>query len=105
MITNESILRAAEKKIVRSLANEMLAFGYKVSVWDGEAEIPCATAEGVEKEVFGVDESDIKFRREDGKRGWVRIVLGNGPEDLISDYSDNVETANIVNSVESKFLP
>lgn len=107
IITNDSILRAAEKKIAEGLLRQITKRGYVLTIWDGEESIPCSTSKEALKIIFDVDECRVIFgrtRRGSGV-GWVFVVFGNGPEDLISDYSDNAETKAIVDAAIEGYLP
>ena len=76
-----------ERRLVRHLCATMRKHGwipYKVD--DGEEYVKCETDDDVLDVVFSVDESSIRFKRDDGVRHGVLIVLGNDGWDAIADY-------------------
>lgn len=86
-----------ERAVIRALCEEMIAAGFHpVKVDDGGDEcVQTTTTAEVLDAVFAVDESRIRFRnRAIARGGWVSIVLGNSPEEVIADHADIVGVFN-----------
>jgi hypothetical protein len=98
--------QAAEKKIVRRFVKDALAAGYRLAVslergYDVEDMLLGSTSEKeIMEEAFAGDEAHLFVQPKDGptleqghivSEGWVYIVLGDDPGDVISDYSINIE--------------
>lgn len=62
------------------------------SVWDGEESIPVTTETAAVDGVMAVDMAHIYFKR-DGEQGWVYFVLGNEPDEVVNDYTTNLDPA------------
>lgn len=76
-----------ERYIVETLIDRALAEGWKLdSVFDSEEYIKTRTREKALDAIFAVDESTVRFTKDDSPLRGVFIVLGNGC-DVISDYS------------------
>jgi DNA-binding transcriptional regulator LsrR (DeoR family) len=76
-----------ERMVVRKLIRTMKKFGWiAFAVNDGEEVVKCNTEREVIDNVFGVDESWIRFKRGDLKKS-AMIVLGNDGYDCIADHS------------------
>lgn len=60
------------------------------SIDDGDGiEVPVTCIVHLEEAVFAVDESHVYFRTTANPSvAWMFIVLGNGPGELVCDYSD-----------------
>ena len=81
-----------EKKICEKVVDCLLDAGYSVGVYDGAQIVVenCADKRKIMRAVFSTDE-DIIMAYKGGKRvGWVRLIWGN-VQDLISDYSTNLD--------------
>ena len=87
----------AERNAARKVVKALLGAGYVVSINDGEETTVERSAD--KKELFAAlwttDEDYILAHdKETGKQvGWVYLVYGNGAEDLINDYTTNLESA------------
>lgn len=83
-----------ERRIVRKIAQAMLAAGFSVSVNDGE-EIPVDRSRKLSEIMdgcFSVDEEWLIAYREDRSRvGFVFLVYGNSGFDVVNDYSMELE--------------
>lgn len=92
--------RELEKKIARSAAEDLIAAGYSVSVYDGE-EVTLKESTDIKailKAMFTTDEDHLyaMAQGEDGKSkrvGWVQFTYGNDGWDVISDNTVNLEDA------------
>lgn len=84
-----------EQRIARKVLRAILAAGYSVRVWDGEAYAGGITAkEAVAWEAMGSSDQDqlavLDTTGDNPRRvGSILLIWGNG-EDLVSDYSWNV---------------
>jgi hypothetical protein len=90
-----------ERKIVSSVIDSALARNYTISVYDGEEySLKRSTDKSEILKALASTESDVlHFRTEHGARiGWVWLIYGNG-EDIISDWSDNKETDELVKPI------
>lgn len=83
-----------ERHIVKivSLAIER---GFSVGVNDGEETVLTNSkdVETILKVLFSTDEDYLLFYREGETNhfGWVWLLYGNGPDEVVSDYSTNLE--------------
>lgn len=86
-----------ENRIAQALIHEILVRGFTVSINDGEEEvITKSTAEkAILKAMANTDENTIVFFNSKGPVGGIMIFFGEGDE-MISDYSDNLITNQIV---------
>jgi len=90
---------AGEKAVVRGLVEHMHKFGWHaVEVDDGGDERaikvdyePGLSADEVIDHAFAVDEAHVYFKDGLGHTGWVFLVFGNEPHEVINDYSAKVE--------------
>ena len=96
-------IRAMEKRIVRQFVKDTLAAGYRLGVslergYDTESMLFSADSKKIMDEAFAGDEAHLFIVPSDEPQivdgqvnavGWVYIVLGNDGYDVISDYSDN----------------
>ena len=86
-----------ERLIVERAVNDILAAGYRLSVFDGEeyAVKSSVSARAIMGALFETEEDYLYLmeKGDDGKiqrTGWVRLVYGGG-WDVISDYSPNLD--------------
>ncbi len=88
--------RELEKKVVRALVDHLRQSGdwRPVEVYNGDwraaVKAPYSNAltpDQVLEEVFAVDDSTVYFANPAGRKHWVEFVLGNSPEEVVSDYS------------------
>lgn len=86
-----------ERRVVRSLAVELIDAGYVLSVNDGEEVHQRTTnVDTILEQVFAVDESHIHVHASmlspnSAMEGWFYIVLGNDGWDAICDYTTNLD--------------
>jgi hypothetical protein len=83
-----------ERRIVRKIAQAMLAAGYSVTVNDGEelALVRSRKLSEIMEACFSVDEEHLIAYRADGSRvGFVFLVYGNSGFDVVNDYSMALE--------------
>ena len=93
-----SYCSATERNIAKALVRRALKMGYSVSVHDGE-EVTMHRSSS-EHEIFpsmnSTDSDTLIFFVGDRRVGHAWLVWGN-EGDLVSDWSDNMETDAIVN--------
>lgn len=65
-----------------------------VQVFDGEDTIPVQTETEAVDAVMAVDDATLTVAEgtPTGPKGWVRFVLGNEPEEVVCDYTINLES-------------
>jgi hypothetical protein len=85
---------AAERGIAREVIRCLVDAGYTVSVFDGE-DYPVRKSTS-KRAIFDAlaqtDNDKLVARDKDGKKvGWVWLVYGNEPCELIADYTLNLE--------------
>lgn len=86
---------AVEKKIVIRTVAELLKAGYQLSVFDGEEESRITwDAKELHKALMNTDEDflNVWVEGEAKQFGWVKFVYGNYGNDVISDYTVNLES-------------
>lgn len=83
-----------ELKIAHKAIEGLLAAGYGVGVYDGEEETvkDSKDAEAIKKALFTTDEDYLIAYKDGTKAGWVWLIYGN-VQDVISDYTVNLEDA------------
>lgn len=91
---------AAERGIAREIFRNLLGAGYAVSVWNGEdyAQAPTLNRDKLLAALAQTDGDDIEVYEFDKKTkrlikivGYVTLIWGNDPFELIADYSTNLE--------------
>lgn len=85
-------LQPHDAEAATKLVKAILAAGYALSVYDGEAyAIVRSTDEAaILKEVGATDIDKLIVRSADGERiGSITLVYGNSPGETISDHTDN----------------
>jgi hypothetical protein len=83
---------AAELKIVRTLVRTLLAAGFRITVFDGgEATVKKSRSERVIMPALRTTDEDRLVAWRDDCAGWVSLVYGNCPWEVISDYSTSLE--------------
>lgn len=60
------------------------------AIWDGEEETPVKTAEEAADIVMNLDQAHLYVTKDD-KTSWAFFVLGNDPEEVICDYTVDLE--------------
>lgn len=99
-MSNPTTERGAMQRIIRALK----AVGWNVeSVYDGAENIPLTDEQEAIKEVMGVDQAHMYFRRDvvttdaagkpstEHESGWIFFVLGNEPDEVANDYTTNLD--------------
>lgn len=91
-MTAPSSDRAGVRQTIRAAARA----GWKLdSVWDGEESLEKPNETEAVKAVMDLDQAHIYFTHANGEgeplMGWVFFVLGNDPEEVINDYTTNLE--------------
>src|SRR4051812_25068486 len=60
-------------------------------VYDGEEDITVLTHDEALEAIFAVDAAFLHVYEANGiKRGWIRFVLGNEPEEVVCDHTVNL---------------
>lgn len=84
-------MQTHESKVIRRMVRIALTKGLTVSVWDG-GEWTLKRSKSVTRVLSACGTTDhdvLRFRDKDGtKVGSVSLVYGNGPGEVVSDYSD-----------------
>jgi len=82
-----------ELRIAREAIKGLIKAGYAVSVDNGETESHASTIEKyITAALFQTDEDTLYAHKDGMRRGWVLLMYGN-VQDVISDYSVNLEEA------------
>lgn len=90
--SNESFDRQLERVLVTLLAQDILASGLAIVVDDGEERHQAATnIESVMANTMETDEDVWRLRKDGAKAGWIRLVYGNSPSEVICDYTSSLE--------------
>jgi len=89
----------AEKAVAGKIIDRALAKGYSISVNDGGAWVVKRSTK--RKEIYdalaSTDSDLLKIRDASGKNlGCIYLVWGNAPDELVNDYTDNPEIAELV---------
>jgi hypothetical protein len=85
------------KPVVSSLLSKLQKAGCKLITIDQESDpdewiqidqtlSPTKQRNAATEELCAVDCPQLLVEMPDGKRGWIHIVLGNGPEEIVADY-------------------
>lgn len=90
---------AAERGICREIFRNLLDAGFAVAVWNGEdyAQAPTLSRDKLLAALAQTDGDDIEVYSFDKQAktvesaGYVTLVWGNDPCELIADYSTNLE--------------
>lgn len=91
-----------EQRIVWNLLLVLNKAGWDaVNVDDGEETTNVSTAKSAMELIFNLDDCFVSFKDGSGRKGWIRLVLGN-ELDVISDYSANVP---VFSTTVDKFKP
>jgi hypothetical protein len=87
-----------EKKIFSRVVKSALEKGLTLSVFDGEEYTVKNSAKYFEimAEFSTTDEDYLVIHQNDDKVGWVRFIYGNDGYDVISDYTANDLTEEVV---------
>jgi hypothetical protein len=83
------------EKHIRFTVEQAIAAGFSIGVNDGEETVltDCRDVETIMKALFSTDE-DYLLLYESGNSdhfGWIWLVYGNGVDEVISDYTMNLE--------------
>lgn len=92
-----------ELKAARKIVNRAVNRGFRVSVWDGEAWAirRCKSPDKLCKALASTDSDLLVLHSDDGKPiGSILLVWGNGPEELVCDYTLSATIEEIVNGRE-----
>jgi hypothetical protein len=89
-------MKHVDQMVARACITDLLRAGFEISVFDGE-EITVARSRRARKVLAAMATTDedylFVFRPGEAARsGWVRFIYGNGPGEVINDYTTNLET-------------
>lgn len=87
---------SGERDIARFVINNLIQNGYELRGWDGESGTTWTTnAPAILDYVMNLDVAHIYVRHKEmwGDNGFVFLVFGNSPQELIADYDLAIETA------------
>lgn len=77
----------SDKAAIRQTIRALRAAGYGLaSVYDREEDTEVTTETEALKLITDLDDAYL-FVRRDGKRSWVRFVMGNDPDEVIADHT------------------
>lgn len=85
----------SERDIARYLINNLVQNGYEVRGWNGKSGTTWTTnAPAILDYVMDLGEACLYIRHKEtgGKRGFVFLEFGNSPQELIANYSANIES-------------
>lgn len=89
----EMSLAMIDHKIIETAIDSLLAAGYAVRVNDGEE--VCLGSSGDKAEIFAAlfstGEDYLIPLKANHACGWIRLIYGNEPGVVISDYTTNLE--------------
>lgn len=91
-VFNLTTAHKIERDIVRAIIKQAFAEGFTLGVEDGEDITLSNSADqtAVEEALCTTDEDLLIFYRDGKSVGWVKLIYGNR-EDVISDYTTNLE--------------
>ena len=96
------IFDRGERVIVRKIVSDALEREWLASVFDGE-EWTVRKSPNIDEimESLGTtDEDQIVFRTIDGEKvGWMYLVYGNSPEEVVCDYTANEEMQGLIDPI------
>jgi hypothetical protein len=87
-------MQTHDKTLASKLLTALLKAGFAITVENGgdEPEIAQSTDRKAIWDVMGEADEDTLNLHKDGKSaGWVYLVYGNGPKELISDYTSSLD--------------
>ncbi len=84
-----------DTRVLRRLVKDLLAEGYALTVHDGEDETVRDSRDptAIMAALRTTDEDYLIAKRGESQVGWVRLVYGNSPGEVICDYSLSLESA------------
>ncbi len=95
------------KPVVKNLLTKLDKAGFKIlAVDDGGDEDEVhhnPTMEEAVAAVTSVDESHITAKAPDGKNVWLYIVLGNSPDETVSDYTVHAELEPVIDAFSAEW--
>lgn len=86
---------SGERDIAHFVINNLIQNGYELRGWNGESGTTWTTnAPAILDYVMDLDEARIYVRNKETQedKGFVFLVFGNSPEDLIADYAARIES-------------
>lgn len=96
-----------ERRAFAALCAHMKRKGWHpIAVWDGEVLEKCdGTAKSAMEFVFNLDEASVRFAPIAGGKNWhgVLIILGNSPEEIVSDWNYSEGDADGFNAAMEAF--
>ncbi len=88
---------------VTSLINDLINDGFKITHIDDGDGWEETTADTVIDSILGVDDSNIRVKKEGGKGNSIYLVLGNEPGVIVADYSCDDDLDRITDAHYKKF--
>ncbi len=86
-----------EARLIADLLRRGEAQGWSIQVDDGDGQwVIMSGAKDALEAILAVDEADIAFFAGTARIGWVRLVRGNDPWEVVNDYSSNPETEALI---------
>ena len=83
-----------ERRIATAAIRGLIDAGYTVSINNGEDETrPSLHLDELTAALAQTDEDTLIAHHEGQQVGWVLLIYGNNVEDVLSDYSTNLESA------------
>ena len=104
-MTNKQAKPFVYKQAHLNLIKYVLDLGYSVEVFDGEEMFEKNTSfKAIKAASEGAEESHLYIYDSEGeKAGYAYVVLGNEPEELVCDYSDDKVMNDWHNNYNSDF--
>jgi hypothetical protein len=89
---------AVEGRIALRLVEAALNDGFRISVNDGEETVVSDSEDKqtIMEAMFSTDEDILHIHNKGSRVGWIQFIYGNSGWDVISDYSDNDKTRELV---------
>lgn len=95
-----------EEVMVSLLVSEGVLRHYcPTRVFDGEEWNAVRDVDGVLAEVFAVEEAVLELGADDGRRIRFQLVLGEGAEDMVADFTDTEDAVAIHDKALRVVLP
>lgn len=79
-----------EARMTAAIAKRAIVLGYVVQVSsDGEVEQPAQTPEAITTAATALDEARLLLFKAQAFAGFIYLVYGNSPQELVCDYTDS----------------
>lgn len=78
---------------IQQTIRALKADGYELdSVWDGEESTPVKTETEALDIIMNLDQATMYVNKDGADAGYVFFVMGNDPDEVICDYTVNLES-------------